>query len=226
MCLLDLMSFGSTSYTRPPVDPIFNYDYLIVRFDGKDFRESFPPPTSNIIDTGPFRNNLLSDNNASWGNGGINEPYLDIITPFSNTNLEYGNKTQELFVSCKFNFIGSTYPYNIFRFNTDSNGINYLRGDVISSSNFNVSYSNSNIGSFSLIIDPTIPPLFYYYLTVSLYKTSYSNIINYTLSNDDNYTNLSNFIPLHNIFDNYHKNSLFIGSLELYTFNLYNKLTV
>ena len=223
------MSFGSTSYTLPPVIKPPNYDYLIVRFDGKDFRSSTPPPTSNIIDTGPFRNNLLSGNNATWGDGGDNEPYLLISTPFSNTNLEYGNKTQELFVSCKFNFNGSTYPYNIFRFNTDSNSINYLRGDVLSSTNFNVSYSNSNIGSFSLTIDPNIitPPV-YYYLTVSLYQTSYSNIINYTLSNDDNYTNLSNFIPLHNIFDNYHKNSLSLGSsgLELFTFSLYNKLTV
>jgi len=220
------MSFGSTSYTRPPVIKPPNYDYLIVGFDANNY--PLYDATSNIIDNGPFRNNLLSSNRATWDNGGVDEAYLRISTSFSNTNLEYGNNTQELFVFCKFNFLGVTYPYNIFRFNTDSNGINYLRGDVISSSNFNVSYSNSNIGSFSLIIDPTIPPPFYYYLTVSLYKTSYSNIINYTLSNDNIYNNVSNFIPLHNIFDNYHKNSLFIGSLDLqlYTFNLYNKLTV
>jgi hypothetical protein len=221
------MSFGSACYTFSPVIKQPNYDYLIVGFDGNNYPSY--DNTSNIIDSSIFHNNLLSYNDAIWGNGDNNKPYLQINTPFSNTNLEYGNKTQELFVSCKFNFFGNTYPYNIFRFNTDSNGINYLRGDIISSTNFNVSYSNSNIGSFSLTIDPTtITPPFYYYLTVSLYKTSYSNIINYTLSNDNIYNNVSNFIPLHNIFDNYHKNSLFNGSLDLqlYTFNLYNKLTV
>jgi len=213
------MSFGSACYTLSPVTPIFNYDYLIADYQ----LTNSAPGTVNIIrDIGEFKNNLTG------GNATINSEYLSVKIPFLNSNIEYENSRQELIIYGKFSYDTLPPKSNIFYFSTDSNIINLLNADILENSNIKVSYSNSNIGYYSNIINPLLelnqPP---YNFIIQLYNGGSSNILDTIILNSNNtlYNITRNFIPLHNIFDNYHKNTLSLGSsnINLYDCRVYNK---
>jgi len=213
------MSFGSACYTLSPVTPIFNYDYLIADYQ----LTNSAPGTVNIIrDIGEFKNNLTG------GNATINSEYLSVKIPFLNSNIEYENSRQELIIYGKFSYDTLPPKSNIFYFSTDSNIINLLNADILENSNIKVSYSNSNIGYYSNIINPLLelnqPP---YNFIIQLYNGGSSNILDTIILNSNNtlYNITRNFIPLHNIFDTYHKNTLSLGSpdIKLYDFRVYNK---
>ena len=213
------MSVGSACYTLAPINPKFNYDYLIADYNLKNTSAL----SVNIIrDNGDFKNNLIN------GTGNINTEFLSIQRPFINNNIEYQNFRQELLIYGKFSYDTLPNYSNIFYFSTDSNIRNLLKLDILQNSNIKVSYSNSNIGYYSNIINPVAqlgaPP---YNFIIGLYNGVSSNILDLIVLNSNNtiYSNTTNFIPIHNIYDNYHKNTLSLGSsnIKLYDFRIYNK---
>lgn len=213
------MSFGAACYTLSPVIQKFNYDYLIADYK---LTNSASGPVNIIRDNGEFNNNLIN------GTGNISPQFLSIQTPFSNNNIEYENSRQELIVYSIFSYTTLPPNSNIFYFSTDSNIKNLLNLDILQNSNIKVSYSNSNIGYYSNIINPLLelgePP---YNFIVQLYNGGSSNILDTIVLNSNNtiYNITRQFIPLHNIFDNYNKNTLSLGSsnINLYDFRVYNK---
>lgn len=213
------MSFGAACYTLSPVIQKFNYDYLIADYK---LTNSASGPVNIIRDNGEFNNNLIN------GTGNISPQFLSIQTPFSNNNIEYENSRQELIVYSTFSYTTLPPNSNIFYFSTDSNIKNLLNLDILQNSNIKVSYSNSNIGYYSNIINPLLelgePP---YNFIVQLYNGGSSNILDTIVLNSNNtiYNITRQFIPLHNIFDNYNKNTLSLGSsnINLYDFRVYNK---
>jgi len=219
MYLLDLMPFGSACYTFPPIIQKFNYNYLIANYQ---LTNSVSGSVNIIRDNGDFKNNLTG------GTGNINSEFVLIQSPFINNNIEYENSTQELIVYGKFSYDTLPPNSNIFYFSTDSNIRNILKVDVLQNSNIKLSYSNINIGYYSNIINPLLelsnPP---YNFIIQLYNEGSSNILDTIVLNSNNtlYNITRNFIPLHNIFDTYHKNTLSLGSdnIKLYDFRVYNK---
>jgi hypothetical protein len=217
------MSFGFACYTLPPITPKFNYEYLIADYK---LSNSVPGTVNIIRDIGEFKNNLTG------GTGNINSEYLSVKTPFTNNNIEYENSTQELIVYGKFSYDTLPPNSNIFYFSTDSNIRNVLKADVLQNSNIRISYSNINIGYYSNIINPLSelgepPP---YNFIFGIYNNGLSNILDSIILNSDNtiYQRTQKFILLHNIFDNYHKNILSLGSsnIQLYDFRVYNNVTL
>ena len=213
------MSFGAACYTLSPVIPKFNYDYLIADYK---LTNNVSGPVNIIRDNGEFKNNLTN------GTGFITSKFLSIDTPFINNNIAYENSRQELIIYGTFSYTALPLYSNIFYFSTDSNIKNVLKLDIFENSNIKVSYSNSNIGYYSNIIKPILeldkPP---YNFIVQLYDGGSSNILDTIILNSNNtiYNITRQFIPLHNIYDNYHKNTLSLGSsnINLYDFRLYNK---
>jgi hypothetical protein len=224
MYLLDLMPFGSACYTFPPIIQKFNYNYLIADYKLTD--NSLGPGAQISIDT--IKDNGEFKNNLTGGIGRITSQFVLIQTPFINNNIEYENSTQELIVYGKFSYDTLPPNSNIFYFSTDSNIRNILNADILENNIIKVSYSNSNIGYYSNIINPSLeldqPP---YNFIIQLYNGGSSNILDTIVLNSNNtlYNITRNFIPLHNIFDTYHKNTLSLGSpdIQLYDFRVYNK---